>query len=351
MFFRAAISASAAACLLVILGASGCGGSNTVEKRAVVIVSGGGATSPFTTPSAACKQGFAAGSTDDALRTALLKSGYEVFTSPAQVGPSVVTSDATAYGFGDCPSALPAAMTVNSVGPIDEAGTHLAAFFEHLQMAYGITTIDIVGHSMGGLFSRSAIKALKAAHSNLQFRSLTTLGTPWEGAFPADYATGGAVTLADCNGDAVCEASLTEFKEFWLPNSTGAGQQVTRAYLTGPTGWNERQGSALSGIPVTLIGGDYLKNASTRTEVWPNDNLVSLRSALATGVSDTVLPHRTCLTLPDLHSIYMADQRKVDRSIGLTFDTKAIAAVTAAIQNAPTALSQPNRAGCPTASN
>lgn len=337
--------------LLVAMGLSGCGGSDPVEKRAVVIVSGGGATSPHTTPTAACKQGFAAGSTDDALRTELLKSGYQVFTSPAQAGPGPVTADTTPYGFSDCPTALPASMTVNAVGPIDEAGTRLAAYFEHLQATYGITTIDIVGHSMGGLFSRSAIKTLKAANSTLRFRSLTTLGTPWEGAFPADYATGGSVTLADCNGDTVCEESLQEFKQYWLPNSTGAGQQVTRAYLTGPNGWNERQGSVLSGIPVTLLGGDYLKNASNNKDVWPNDNLVSLKSALATGVSDAVLPHRTCITVPGLHSIYFADQRKVDRTIGITFDPKAIAAVKAAIENAPTALAQTNRTGCPAVSN
>ena len=341
------VKTTLAIAIISLLGLSGCASLSVAEKRAVVIVSGGGATSPFTTPTSACKAGFAAGSTDDALRSELLKAGYQVFTAPAQVGAGTVTTDTSPYGFGDCPTALPESMTLNAVGPIDDAGIHLANFFEHLQTTYGVTTIDIVGHSMGGLFSRSAIKKLKASNTSLRFRSLTTLGTPWEGAFPADYSTGGSVTLADCRDDIVCEESLKEFKQFWLPNSTGAGQQVTRAYLTGKSGWNERQGDVLNGIPVTLIGGDFLRNPSTNTEVWPNDNLVSLRSALAAGVSNTVLPHRTCITVPDLHSIYFADQRKVTRSTGITFDRKAIAAIKAAIENAPKALLQPNRAGCP----
>lgn len=343
MNFRVKAAAAVAAALFTLAGHA----ADPLAQRAVVIVSGGGATSPFTTPTAACKKGFAGGATDDALRTALLKSGYQVFTSPAQAGPGAIAADQSPYGFDECPSALPASMTVNSVGGIDEAGVHLAAYFEHLRTAYGVTTVDIVGHSMGGLFSRSALKLLKAANSPLKIRSLTTIGTPWEGAFPADYTTGGNVSLSDCNGDAVCEASLKEFKEFWLPHSTGAGQQVTRAYLAGPDGWNERQGSVLNGIPVTLIGGDYFKNSWTKSEVWPHDNLVSLRSALATNVSDGVLPHRTCLTVPDVHSIYFADQRKIDRTSGITFDPKTIVAVKAAIEGAPLALTQPNRIGCP----
>lgn len=341
--------AAAIAAIGIATLAAGCAGSSTQEKRAVVIVSGGGATSPFTTPTAACKTGYPAGSTDTYLREGLLKAGYAVYTSPAQVGPEAISGDSSDWGFGDCPAPLPASMTVNSVGPIDDAGARLAAFLDHLNKTQGITTFDVVGHSMGGLFSRSAFKNLQAAGSPIRIRSLTTIGTPWEGAFPADYATGGAVTLDHCMGDAVCEASLKEFKEFWLPNSTGAGQQVTRAYLTGAGGWNERQGNVLQGIPVMLIGGDYLRTTAvgTRSEVWPNDVLVSLRSALATGVSDTVLPHRQCATVNDVHSIYFASKLGIARDLGITYDPRVLALVKGSIENAPNALAQPNRAGCP----
>lgn len=348
MTFSFPITAAIAALGIAAL-TSGCGDSSTPEKRAVIIVSGGGATSPFTTPTAACNTGYAAGSTDSYLREGLLKAGYEVYTAPAQTGTGPISADSSEWGFGDCPAALPADMTINSVGAIDEAGARLAAFISHLNKTQGITTIDVVGHSMGGLFSRAAFKNLQTTGSPVRVRSLTTIGTPWEGAFAADYATGGAVTLGDCLGDAVCEASLKEFKEFWLPYSTGAGQQVTRSYLTGAGGWNERQGNVLQNIPVVLIGGDYLRSTTigAKSELWPNDVLVSLRSALAKGVSDTVLPHRSCVTVNDVHSIYFADKLRISRELGITYDPRTLDAVKGAIENAPAALSQPNRTGCP----
>lgn len=325
-------------------------GPSPGDGRAVVLVSGGGATSPFTTPTSACTKGFAAGSTDSALREALLAAGHRVYTSPAQVGAGPIASAAGEWGFSGCPEALAESMTVNSMGPIDDAGASLASFFEHLRTTYGVTRIDVVAHSMGGLYSRSAIRRLKEARSPLRFRSLTTIGTPWEGSFAADYATG-ALALSACGGDAVCEASMKEFKTVWLPNSTGTGSQGTRAYLAGPDGWNERQGRVLEGIPVTLIGGSALAKGGAGADpaVWPNDNLVALSSALATGVSDTVVPHRACLTFPDLHSIYYAAQRKVDRKQALTYDPAVIAAVRTAVEGADVALQRGYRSGCPAA--
>lgn len=338
-----------ASLLLTTLGAGSVASATQMTSSAVVLVSGGGATTPFTTPNQICAKGFPAGSTSSYLREGLLKAGYKVYTAPAQTGAGQISTDTTAWGFDQCPPALPAEMTVNAVGDIDEAGQRLAAFIMHLHQTYNITNIDVVGHSMGGLFSRSAFKALQLKGSPVRIRSLTTVGTPWEGAFAADYATGGAVKLIDCMGDAACENSLKEFKAFWLPHSTGAGQQVTRAYLTGPNGWNERQGSVLKGIPVVLIGGDYFKTsaANAKPEVWPHDALVSLRSALATDVPDAVLPHRRCATVADVHSIYFAKQYGLPEAVGITFDPRTLNLVIEALKNAPQALSQPNRLGCP----
>ena len=339
-------------CFSWLAAACGCSSGSAApprtDGRVVVVVSGGGATSPFTTPTEACTKGFAAGSSDTALREALLAAGYRVYTSPAQVGAGTIPSATGEWGFSGCPAALPVSMTVDSMGPIDDAGASLAAFLEHLRASYGATTVDLVCHSMGGLYARSAIRRLGEAGSPLRIRSLTTIGTPWEGSFAADYATG-ALALAECDGDKVCEAAMEEFKTAWLPNSTGTGQQGTRKYLAGPDGWNARQGSVLRGIPVTLLAGDYHRKAGGKPEVWPNDNLVALGSALATGVSDTVVPHRTCFTFPDLHSIYYASQRKVDRKTGLTWDPRVLAAVRTALENADTALARPSRVGCPAA--
>ena len=143
----------------VVMGALGCsgGGSNGNSDQVVVIVSGGNAISPFTTADLYCQQGTAAGSTDTVLREQLLNAGFTVYTSPANAGPGQVTSDPGFMGFSDCPVVLPASMTVDATGDIDIAGQHLANFIKYLNAEYGVTTVNIAGHSMRGLFSRSAI--------------------------------------------------------------------------------------------------------------------------------------------------------------------------------------------------
>jgi len=129
--------------------------------RALVIVSGGDAESPFTTPQQACASGLAAGNSDTALREHLLAAGHMVFTSPAKSGPGTIAASLGFGGFADGPDPLPAVLTVNSVGDIDQAGHNLAAFWMYLQQTYGVTELDVVGHSMGGLFARAAIRVLK----------------------------------------------------------------------------------------------------------------------------------------------------------------------------------------------
>jgi triacylglycerol lipase len=181
---------------------AGCGRSDEkrAQSHAVVIVSGGDATSPFTTPDQACATGLAAGNTDTAIREYLLKQGYKVFTSPALAGRGQVV-DQTGFGpFGVCPITLPENMTVNSTGSIDTAGEHLARFLTYLHTDKGIDDVDLVGHSMGGLYSRAAIRVLTTTNSPVRVRSLTTVGTPWQGSYLSDYAND-VVPLTDCAGD------------------------------------------------------------------------------------------------------------------------------------------------------
>lgn len=301
------------------------------ERNAVVIVSGGAAVSPFTTPTEACRSGLAAGNTDTALREALLGAGHQVFTSPARVGEGQVSEDTGWGGFSDGPAPLPAEMTVNCVGDIDLAGANLLNFWLYLQETYGIETLDIVGHSMGGLFSRSAIRQAREQDSSLIIRSLTTVGTPWTGAFSADYARG-TIPLADCKGDPVCEASMTKFAEAVAQASQGAGEEVTDAYLGGVRGWNARQGDALAGIPVVLLGGDYFSQAGD-DDVWPNDGLVALKSALASEVSNEVLPFKVTRTFPDVHSIYFTHLLDLPMERGLTWDPEVLETVVFAVAN------------------
>lgn len=81
--------------------------------------------------------------------------------------------------------------------------------------------------------------------------------------------------------------------------------------------------------------------------MWPNDGLVTPPSALAKDTSDTVLPHRKCISYNDTHSLYFSEAAELNPDTALTADPSAINAVIEAIENADTALQTPNRIGCP----
>ncbi len=333
------------------------------SQRAVVIVSGGDAVSPFTTPGGACRIGFAAGNTDTELRRFLLLKGHRVFTSPAMDDRGPVRENPgpdPLMAFADCPPALPPSMTVNSTGDIDLAGQRLAQFLLYLHRQYGIREVDLVGHSMGGLYSRAALPALRDLGNPVRIRSLTTLGTPWQGAVVGDYVIGKR-SLADCYGNRFCELFLQSFKPLADGLVSGSGQQGSYQYLQVPRphggGWNQAQVGQLNGIPVSLIGGAWFqaqKGVQADPLMYPWDGLVSKASALAVNVSDSVLPHRRCLALPLTHSIFVSAKFSgkpvpdpADFNNALTWNPKALAAVETALQQADTALTTPNRQGCP----
>ena len=319
--------------------------SGVDNASAVVIVSGGAAVSPFTTPTQACKAGLSAGNTDTALREYLLKQGRRVFTAPAMFGRGPV-KDQTGFGaFSNCPIVLPEVMTYNSIGDIDLAGERLVRFIDYLNKNYNVKSIDFVGHSMGGLFSRAAIKILKDTDSKIKVRSLTTIGTPWEGTYLADY-TNSTIPMATCNGDAFCEKGMALFKKTVDANPPGAGGLVTSKVLSGQGGWNEAQGDALSGVPVVMIGGNYF-NYKGVPQVWPNDGIVAIDSALARNVSDKVLPHRRCYTFPNTHSIFISSAIGAEWPTGLTWNPEVLKTVDLAIKSADSEMKSSNYEGCP----
>jgi len=335
--------------LVLILTA--CGGGGEPQKRAastaVVIVSGGDATSPFTTADQACATGLAAGNTDTALREYLLGQGYAVYTSPAMAGRGQVV-DQTGFGpFGVCPVTLPENMTVNSTGSIDTAGEHLARFLNWLHTDKGVNEVDFVAHSMGGLYSRAAIRVLTTTSSPVKVRSLTTIGTPWQGSYLSEYANG-TVPLTDCLGDKLCETGMKSFSDEVTRLVAGSGREVNKAFLMGKDGWNEFQSGVLDKIPVVLIAGQkFTKPGRVNPAVWPNDGLVGLQSALAENISNPVLPHRRCYTFDDTHSIYVSNLAGLDWKTALTWDPQVFDVVHQAIEDAPKALESPNREGCP----
>ena len=349
----------ASALLAAALVASGCAPTRTTEtpapgpaaSRAVVIVSGGGATTPFTTPTQACKDGdgfLSAGNTATGLRDHLLNAGKQVFTAPTMAGwGTVAEPDPKSFGpFSGCPTALPESMTIMATGDISAGGERLARFLGHLHTKYGITDVDLVGHSNGGLWSRSAIWVLKHTDDPpVTVRSLTTLGTPHEGSVPGRY-TWNEIGIEACMGDAFCEA----FNKAWVPyaekGDKGINREDTVTYLNGPDGWNAAQGDALQDIPVTLIGGTYFDKAGGDPTVWPYDGIVSRSSAWASSLPDSVIPHRTCWSGPLTHSIFVSDFAKSDWSTAMTWNKDALERVNQAIENSATALSQPTRRGC-----
>jgi pimeloyl-ACP methyl ester carboxylesterase len=321
-------------------------GSPDDGGRAVVIVSGGAATSPFTTPDAACASGLAAGNTDTAIRQHLLDQGHVVYTSPAMAGRGPVTDQSGFGRFGDCPITLPQIMTVDSTGSIDTAGEHLARFLTYLHTERAVDQVDVIGHSMGGLYSRAAIRVLRETGSPVRIRSLTTLGTPWQGSYLSDYANG-TVSRGDCLGDALCEQAMDGFRDEVVRLVSGSGREVSQAYLMGPQGWNQAQAGVLDGIPVTLVAGDaFTRQAPANPAVWPNDGLVALRSALAQDVGEAVLPHRRCVTLNDTHSIYVSSLAGMAEPTALTWDPRVFGVLSEALESAPQALGTPNRRGC-----
>jgi hypothetical protein len=333
----------------VLSGCSGAPGSG--EKRppgaAVVVVSGGDAVSPFTTPDQACATGLAAGNTNTAIREHLLGKGYTVYTSPAMNGRGQVVDQQGFGAFGVCPVTLPENVTVNSTASIDTAGEHLARFINWLHDDKGVTEVDFVAHSMGGLYSRAAIRVLATTDSKVKIRSLTTVGTPWQGSYLSDYAND-LIPLSECRGDKLCESGMKQFKERVLQLMAGSGREVNKNFLTGKGGWNEFQSGVLDQIPVVLIAGKkFTAPAPANPGVWPNDGLVAEESALAKSVTDPVLPHRRCYVFDDTHSIFVSNAAGLEWKTALTWDPQVFEVIDRAIRDASTAMSTANRDGCP----
>ncbi|MCJ1707833.1 triacylglycerol lipase [Microbacterium sp. VKM Ac-2923] len=294
---------------------------------AVVLVSGGAAVTPYTDPDRAAASGLAAGNTLTALREHLLSAGRPVFTAPARLGRGTVERDAGWQGFDDVPLVLPTEMTVNSVGAIDDAGAALVSFLRWLFEEHAVTRVDLVGHSMGGLFSRAAIRELGVDGSRTNgplIGRLVTVGTPWDGAVLGD-AVVGDITDADSHGDPATSTILAQAKAYALANSQGAAEQVSQRYLRG---WNAAQAGVLDGIPVTAIGAGYFAAATEPALLWPHDGLVSLRSGRADNVPADVVPRIERHSFPDdVHSIFFADAFGLPWERALTWDPAVFAVV------------------------
>ncbi len=327
---------------LAALTACGTGGAAAPARgHAVVLVSGLATQTPFTTTDEKCTSGLSAGNSLSALRDSLVEAGEQVYTAPAQAGPGQVTSTTGLGASSGCPAALPSEVTIDTTAGIDAGGAQLAAFLSYLHEHRGVTSVDLVGHSMGGLFARSAIGTDGAGgrEGEVAVESLTTLSTPWTGAYPADYAAG-TLPLSVCGSEPTCLQVLPDYKtQLSDPEGPqGAANAISTQDLQGPAGWNEAQGADLVGVPVTLIAGEYYTLAGGDPAVWPNDAIVARSSSLAEGISGQPLSVRACLVRPDVHTIDLAQDAGLPWTAAVTWDPAVLGAVTAAVQDtgAPT---------------
>lgn len=271
-----------------------------MTSRAVVMVSGVLSYTPFTTPDAACATGLAAGTTHTFLRQWLLDHGLSVYTAPQRVGDGAVeeTDDPVDGPFGSCPLPLPESMTVNTIAPVDVGARRLAAFATHLFEDRGVTEIDLVGHSMGGLLARALVAELRRNAHPLTVRSLSTIGSPWEEplvSFALD---------ADASGTTPIEgaAATGTFAEELV--AAGPGLRALRRQIgPGYADWAASIAGTLDGIPVNLIAGSYFTREGGDTARWPNDGPIQLVAATAANVTEAELPDRRVHVLPLTHSV------------------------------------------------
>jgi len=292
---------------------------------AVVLVSGGAAVTPFTDTDRGAGSGLAAGNTLTALREHYRAAGRQVFTAPARIGAGTVEADAGWQGFGEVPVVLPAELTINAVGAVDDAGVALAAFLRWLAAEYAVSNVDLVAHSMGGLFSRAAIRELAGAGPRVD--RLVTLGTPWDGAVLGD-AVAGDITDADAHGDPATTTILDQARAYAAANSQGAAEQVSRRFLRT---WNDAQAGVLDDVVVTAIGAGFFAASTEPVQLWPHDGLVSLRSGRADDVPAAVVPRIDRHSFPDhVHSIFFADAFGLPWERALTWDPRVFEMVDAA---------------------
>lgn len=299
-------------------------------SRAVVLVSGVLSHTPFTTPDAACTTGLAAGNTHTFLRRYLLDHGITVFTAPqrAGTGPVAETDDPFDGPFGSCPAPLPASMTVDTTAPVDEGGRRLHEFVGFLRETWGVTDIDLVGHSMGGPLCRSLIGELARGDGPARVHSLTTIGSPWEPPMLARFLRDTDPELADPVFDIVRTFAGT------ILDARPATDAVIEQLSVGFAAWAETLVGTLDEVPVTLIGGSAFDVDDGDPSLWPNDGAIQLTATTAANVPERILPHRTVHVLPLTHSPFVSDMAGLEPVTALTWNPEVGRIVVGALRSA-----------------
>ncbi len=250
--------------------------------EAVVLVSGFDTQTPFTTPDHSCngKEGEA-WDPPTGVAAALKTAGKKVFTAPVrQAGGNGLTPCDP-----DGPSP-PQSDYIDSNGAVDANGAALAGLLAFLRDNYGVQRVELVGHSDGGLWSRSAITQ-DGAYKGVSVLSLTTLGTPHTGSFIADLAID--TEGAKCESESeflrlLCLALRTSVEAIIDDIGQTATEELTNDYLAT---WNPLQ--TIGKCPVTGIAGTFVGGGGREAPYpyyVPDDGLVGEASALARSAKD-----------------------------------------------------------------
>lgn len=310
--------------------------ATALASSAVVLVSGFDTATPFSVPAASCAA--RAGPTWGAPTgpaASLRATGEAVFTAPvANAGGSPGPPCTEPRG-----AVPPSADVIDSNGDVNVNGGALMHFLQFLDANYGVTSVSLVGHSDGGLWSRSAISQMRAANVGPVVQSLTTLGTPHTGSFGADlaeYVVDGRCEASNPTVQAVCEALLSVIKRLIADLGPTATRELSSSFLAS---WNPQQ---TIGCPVSVAAGTYVKVPYIG---WllpkyynPNDGIVGQASALGqastsldgTPIPGPGIPHVVSIgSFPVIHSSSLSFLGTTD---ALTNDAAIGAAVVRAVQ-------------------
>ncbi len=278
---------AALALLLILLGAAPAahaqsGPSAPFGTSAVVLVGGFNSSSPFSTPACATTDRGPTWGEATGPAAALSGAGLAVFTMPiANAGVPVAASCLGGQSTPDIPS--DGSTVIDSNGALADNQAALVAFLGFLQTSYGITTVSLVGHSDGGLWSRAAISALRAGSSPVTVTSLTTIGTPHTGSFGADIAVdlqadGGSCSDLSGVERVVCTAIYAGIETTIDELGQTVIEELSSSWLSQ---WNP---TTTIGCPVTTLGGNHVGwDLGVGTYYTANDGIVGQASALNQG--------------------------------------------------------------------
>ena len=310
--------------------------ASALASSAVVLVSGFDSHTPFTTPLPSCATQTGPTWNSPAGTSATLRAaGEQVFTAPVANSGASPGSPCTSSG-GAVP---PASDVLDSNGEVDVNGAALMHFLQFLDTNYGVTNVSLVGHSDGGLWSRSAITQMRAGATGPVVQSLTTLGTPHTGSFGADLAelvTDGKCELSNPTEQLLCQALLSVINRVFADLGPTAIRELSSSFLEG---WNPQQ---TIGCPVSVAAGTFVKvpviGSLLPRYYNPSDGIVGQASALArasTSLDGTTIPGPgipNVISLGSFPVVHTADLSFLGTTNTLTNDPAIGMAVLAAVQ-------------------